>query len=879
MAQRRVFGLQFKNIANLRTFVLLCVSAGMSGALTRALLQRIAWSSDWYAAAIELVIALVLAGALFLALRRLVDEFIACDAALRRLVLALIVSGAIIAALFTSSYPSTLIWRWAAGPQSGDVAPVFSGTSWDGVARRVIDLHTTNNPETMPYGVWRAVADLSDVSTMAPGWLELWVTQPSWAVIDPATDAPYPTLDGVDLVIRVEKGGAALSEQRVLLDPPVTPEQRSWRHVVVDLPVGAERLSVEVAMRQTLDYDRVWITEATIRPFWDVGLGPIIPMLFVAFVASTLVFLRRMSLAVRGAQRLASFFADWGWLPVGVSCLWLAYMVVWQRGLYLDDWSIGLMARDRETLEWKQLTISRDAIPTFPARILTYIVTSRLVALMWTDEFIVRLLITCCVGINALLLGWLVYRMTHMRLSAIIAGWLFLVPTVYTDVTLWAGAVTYVFISGLTLIVLHIAWSVAARSVQFYPLVIAANILWLLNLFWAEATLGALALIPIIALMQVLQKPRAKLSGLIYRGGILTGSLLGTTGLFAFFVMSSSPLIERRGGLYSDLASITQRIDSWLRGIYWLTVSPEWGHRIAAESLFVGLEFVTKNRYGSFLLSVLIIAITIKIFYWKAEKPHNNLSSIFAISLFGLFWFIVTIYFPYFLAKNQIVERRFLYFSLAGMIVFLAAIASLARSDFLQRLTLTFFGFTVVVLSCCSIGQARVFEVQYKTDSRMFYSIREMTDPKKLPQKVLFVAVNLDFWIPGPESRMNGMIVSAFEASWSGREGLSVVYPHKEIEYIPFSRWDPTRFSEKATGITPRFRGCSELSSLFVNGCGVDLERTVFFSSRTGTPMLVKSIVLKRKDGTERVVVFPLVERIDPEGRNSLELVTVSSED
>lgn len=85
--------------------------------------------------------------------------------------------------------------------------------------------------------------------------------------------------------------------------------------------------------------------------------------------------------------------------------------------------------------------------------------------------------------------------------------------------------------------------------------------------------------------------------------------------------------------------------------------------------------------------------------------------------------------------------------------------------------------------------------MQYKTDMKMFHLIRDMAVPEKLPQKVLFMSINLDFWLPEPENRINGLIVSAFEASWSGRAGLGIVYPHKEIEYIPFSRWVPTRFS------------------------------------------------------------------------------------
>lgn len=250
---------------------------------------------------------LVLTGVLFLALRRLLEEFNALDATLRRQTLALIVGSATIAMLLALPDRYTLTWRWAVGSHSGNIAPVFSGTSWDGAARRVIELHATHDPEVMTHGVWRAIADLPIVSKMMPVTLELWVTQPSWAVIDPMTNAPWTTYDGVDVFVRVEKDGAILKEQCVALDPPLTTEQRSWHHIVVSLPAGAERLSVEVAMRQNAGYDRVWITEAIAQPIWDVGLGRLgwIAAFIMAFVVSTLVSLKGTPLLVWAARLLA----------------------------------------------------------------------------------------------------------------------------------------------------------------------------------------------------------------------------------------------------------------------------------------------------------------------------------------------------------------------------------------------------------------------------------------------------------------------------------------------------------------------------------------------------------------------------------------------
>lgn len=124
-------------------------------------------------------------------------------------------------------------------------------------------MHSTNNPEMAPYAPWRVTADLEDVKERAS--VEFWVTQPSQSSIDPATNAPWSVADGVDLLIRTERGEEVLNKRRIVLDPPLAPEQRSWHRVAINLPPGAERLSVEVAIDQNMSYDWVWITEATIH--------------------------------------------------------------------------------------------------------------------------------------------------------------------------------------------------------------------------------------------------------------------------------------------------------------------------------------------------------------------------------------------------------------------------------------------------------------------------------------------------------------------------------------------------------------------------------------------------------------------------------------
>lgn len=203
------------------------------------------------------------------------------------------------------------------------------------------------------------------------------------------------------------------------LDPPVTPEQRAWHRVALLLPPGSERLVVDVKMRQTLDSDRVWITEAVATPSWNSMLDRVALVLVVVFAALTLTFVGRIPQIVSASRRVSVFFSNYGYLLVGVACLWLGYMVVWQRGLYLDDYSLKNLAVDMVTGDRRPVFDWRSN-PNFPARLLTWVVLPQLAALVPDHELIARLLMVLVTGTNAFLLGFLAYKMTKSRIGGVI---------------------------------------------------------------------------------------------------------------------------------------------------------------------------------------------------------------------------------------------------------------------------------------------------------------------------------------------------------------------------------------------------------------------------------------------------------------------------
>lgn len=193
-------------------------------------------------------------------------------------------------------------------------------------------------------------------------------------------------------------------------------------------------------------------------------------------------------------------------------------MLVWKRGFYGDDWNQGDSFINLQTFEWSPSFALSSTRPLL-------LITHFLVALLWTNELLTRAILTFFVGLNALSLGWLVYRIGKEELSATIAGWLFLVPTVYTDVTLWVSACAYMFVTAIMLVVLHITWSFITTSGKIYawlPWLILASVAWLMGLLWVEIAVGALVIVPMMAIIRIVQNSKANPKAITLRALLMT---------------------------------------------------------------------------------------------------------------------------------------------------------------------------------------------------------------------------------------------------------------------------------------------------------------------------------------------------------------------
>jgi len=874
-----------------RSLVLPLLSLLASGIIVTAAIQRLPFSDPSPALLSGLIATALLSGILMSVLPRLAQALQVCDPSLRQLIIG-VIAGSAVVAFFSVPMPRPLTWRWGAGPQTGAPALTFPAASWDGISRLVIELHATNDPGATPYGVWRAVASLDEAAGVQPAQVELWLTQPSWAIIDATTGRPPPSADGVDVVISVQRGQDLLLERRITLDPPATPEHGRWHHVTLNLPPGAERLAVEVQMRSTLDYDRVWITVPVVSVIWStVLIDRAALVLIIALSVLNLSFAGRVRLVVRVARSISRFFMVYGWLIIGLACLLLAYLLVWQRGFYIDDWHIGLGARDHQTLEWLPINFERRE------RVLTHAFIPYLIALMWTDEFLVRSLIASGVGVNAFLLGWLVYRMVHSRLPAIVTGWLFLVP-VYTDIPLWAGAAAGLFTNGLTLLMLHAIWSALAVDSPRYIWFLIGGLM-LVTLMWSEYTVGIISVIPIMGVLYLTQRPEVKWRMVAYRTTLAFIAPTIVVVLYTLLVITRSPLAEQRGGITTDMTLIVQRTYEWSRLLYWFIFDPTGRSHFVALSYAIGLDHVLSSRFGIILLLSISVILVLTVVSWRIDHQFSKVSEILLVLALGIVWFLTLSYVPYVFVSRQVFEVRFLYFSLPGASIAMGALAaltvSLIRLRRMQQMLLAGCGALLIILSVCMVGYAQVYKARYEHDMDMIKTLARLVPsealnerPQFIPQ---FIPVSLDYSLSGKERLLTELIASALEYEYIARAGLLTVYPDRltrhprfliQIEYIPAPRWNPAVFSERIISDFPKyycFVGTKTDVNLFVQGCPIESNRAIVFTHHNGELVLVRTLTLQRSDGTTRIVELPFVSRLVARGSTAIETLVVPVKD
>lgn len=559
-----------------------------------------------------------------------------------------------------------------------------------------------------------------------------------------------------------------------------------------------------------------------------------------------------------------------GPLLTALICMTLGYMLVWRRGFYADDYSNRLLAVDVLTGQWRPIW-SSSRIPTFPARILTWMIVTSLAALMPAHEFFVRAISMLGIGVNAALLGWLIYRILGSRLAAVISGWLFLMPIYAQEAALWAGAVTYVFATGFSLLSLHFFWSALARPQRAGRWIALGTLAFTTTLLIGEQFIFAAGLVPIFALTIAIQRQTASYWALLRRSLYVLILLMAVTVTFYVLLYNGSNLVNARGGLDLTLAGIVERSLGYFKRLVWMTVY-DWGRRLISDAFGIGMAVLPQAWKGMALFSAASVSLLVTVLAWRTDGREYLPRCRVGLMVFcaGVTWFVTSLLFPSVLVKGQILEYRQLYFPAAGACAAIGAFAWMVarwlRCLVCDKLLIAITGVMLLLSTVCMLGYAQAFAARSELDHRQVAALEHVLSSQYLPENSYIVPIGNDEHLFGKDDSISKFLVGVFETPWSASAVLKEVYRRNDLQLITANRWCPMQF---------HYMGDQEPLSnqLVIQGISVPVDRTVLFSYRAGSAFVVESLTITKSDGSQHTIQFPIARDLRQHGVPTISIV------
>jgi hypothetical protein len=589
-------------------------------------------------------------------------------------------------------------------------------------------------------------------------------------------------------------------------------------------------------------------------------------------------------------------FERYGWLLTGVICLLIGYMLVWQRGMYLDDYSIRNAAFSDEG-EWKA-PFDQSSNPLSPARSLTWEVTPRLAALLPTHELYVRGLTTAFIGLNGLLLGLFIGRLLNSRFAAVICGWLFLMPT-FTNATLWVGAVTYIFSATLALTFLHLFWSALTNQTHYFFWTIAGSITIALMLLFGEGHVAIIAMAGMFGLIWALSQPASLLQRIIRLSYALITPIITFSIIFTTIIHNPSA-VSNRGGIATDLAAILERSSGFLHDFLFWTVMPGWGQQTTVEAFRLGLATIT-NSWQTLILSLLaafVMFLTIMTWPRTQSVPDSSIATGILAAIGGVVWLIVIMSIPLSLAQYRIYyDSRFAYLPLAGIPILAAAtawcVARLTPGQTVERMCLSITGVMLLLATATTVGMARMYEARNNIDSDQLADLARAVPADILPTGAIIIPVNLDEQLPDVSVNIP-FGTGVFEAPWAACASLREIYDRDDLLLIGSNRWVPLTFNYtqepsqdySISNIsacanpwkpsTPSWPSIDE-TDLLINGAPVPLDRAVLFTYREGKVFSIESLTIEYDDGSSKQIALPIGDSLARRGLPTIDTISVQN--
>jgi len=548
--------------------------------------------------------------------------------------------------------------------------------------------------------------------------------------------------------------------------------------------------------------------------------------------------------------------------------IWIAYLLVWDRGLYLDDYYFKSEAQDLATATWKPLFEA----PIPNVRILAQIVYSNLASAIPSHEFYVRLLWAMVHGLSVMLLGIISYRVTSSKVFGFITSISYIAPFPAHEALLWHTQGVHMLSTSLFLLTTYLFILVIEKR-KHWPVYLTLGVFFIaLALQFSELPVMAIVIFVFLAFATSLRPGEW---GYWWKR-VQTASFLAFVGAFVCLLhyvifTGRSIAVERRGGLVLDPTAIFEKYVQFLRTIYWFILDPDWGLRLTYDSFVLGVNIIIESRVGLALLvfSVLCCALWLL----RVNLPRDNVSSLklpsFMVFL-GVLWIFVS-FVPGTVIRWQIMEWRMLYYTLAGLSVAIGGITWGWLVLFQNMPSWVLRAFLAIPLSISvlatitMLGYAEVYRLRSQLDQQQIAELVSVVTPQSLEPDTTFIPINPSIKItkhnPSDITVHDKLLFGVFEVPYAARPALRMAYRRPDIDVVVTHHWT----TPMAFGLVESPEGMV----LKVNDRLVSLNKALpfTFTYRNGSAVLLSPLIVVAPDGTVvDSIDIPLVEMYRAKG-------------
>lgn len=556
-------------------------------------------------------------------------------------------------------------------------------------------------------------------------------------------------------------------------------------------------------------------------------------------------------------------------LALGIVLTCIAYMVTWERGFYLDDYSNRTQVVNVVTGEhapiWRP-----SSIPGFPVRFMAWALNRQLCLWQTDYEFALRLGCAALCALNAFLLGWLLQRILNSPLTSLTGGLLLLSPFFAFEAVLWIGAVSYVATLTLVLAAFHCFVSAlrAEKPAPLWGYAASGVALFFSTILFFEQPLFTLIAFPFLSCAWVLRTGAAAKRATA-RTLMICVALVVAAGAYGAAYYRGSGMVDRRGGLDLTPAHVMERVSGYFDRAIWMTHG-QWGSMLKREVWNNGRWLLMASGAGVALLITAFVALAVTAVRLAPragprDRWGRTIGVFLCLALAGASAYALTLALPGTLVSGQILEYRMLLFPHLGACLMFASVAwlidsvlsgatrgvSLGAAGVARFVCVMSIGLLALHDSICMLGFGDGLARRHQLDLAQRDAIVEGLPSEALPDDALLVTLATDGKLYGQDDVMSTLLFGAFEATWCAKAILGEAYRRDDLEFRALNRWVGMTFSQEQTSTGEH--------ALSINGAPAPLARTIPVLLEGPRAQFIERLAITTSDGRDVYYEFPAV--------------------